>query len=256
MSKSNRRWLRGGRSTVSDVESSMPSSPNLEQGLLASWSSNASAWTRLVREGLLRSRVEVTNAAILEAVGPTQSGTLLDLGCGEGWLAHLLVERGWTVLGVDAVSELIETARSGPGEFLCAEYEKLGTVLEGRKLDCVVANFSLLGETSTETALRDSVGHLKPGGRLVIQTLHPCSITPYVDGWRQEDWSGMSDSCAPQPWYFRTLQTWIALLNSLGLKICALLEPRAEGAEHPSSLVLIAGSTKSSPTSGSNRLQP
>ena len=120
--------------TVSNVESSMPSSPHLEQGLLASWSSNASAWTRLVREGPLRSRVEVTNAAILEAVGPTQSGTLLDLGCGEGWLAHLLVERGWTVLGVDAVSELIETARSGPGELLCAEYEKLGTVLEGASL--------------------------------------------------------------------------------------------------------------------------
>lgn len=83
----------------------------------------------MVRDGLLRSRIEVTNAAILDAVGRAEGEALLDLGCGEGWLTHLLVERGWKAVGVDACPELIEAARSGPGEFLCAEYEQLESIL-------------------------------------------------------------------------------------------------------------------------------
>lgn len=100
-----------------------------ERELLGSWNSNAAHWTRMVRDGLLRSRIEVTNAAILDAVGRAEGEALLDLGCGEGWLTHLLVERGWKAVGVDAIPELIEAAHSGPGEFLCAEYEQLEWIL-------------------------------------------------------------------------------------------------------------------------------
>lgn len=74
----------------------------------------------------------------------------------------------------------------------------------------------------------------------MIQTLHPTAITPYLDGWRQEDWNGMTESCSPQPWYFRTLQNWITLLTGLELSLSNLHEPRAEGAERPSSLLLVA----------------
>ncbi len=194
----------------------------------------------MVRDGLLRSRVEVTNDAILDAVGRAEGEALLDLGCGEGWLTHLLIERGWKAVGVDASPELITAARDGPGEFLCVEYKQLKSVLTGRSFACVIANFSLLGDSSTESALRASVHHLHSGGRLVIQTLHPVIITPYLDGWRQEDWTGMSESCAPQPWYFRTLQSWITLLTELDLRLVNLREPRADGAAQPSSLLLVA----------------
>ena len=193
----------------------------------------------MVRQGLLRSRVEVTNAAILEAVGKGSGQALLDLGCGEGWLAHRLSAAGWKVLGVDGVDALVRSARSGPGEFLCAGYGQLETSLADRAFSCVVANFSLLGEDSTEQAIQAASRHLEPEGRLLVQTLHPLSVKPYLDGWRREDWSAMGAACAPQPWFFRTLESWIALLTRHGFCLLELREPRVEQAEQPSSMVLV-----------------
>ena len=66
-----------------------PSLSLMEEQILASWVVNASTWTRAVRRGEILSRVRVTNGAILEAITDCAPATLLDLGCGEGWLAHL-----------------------------------------------------------------------------------------------------------------------------------------------------------------------
>lgn len=204
------------------------------------WEENAKEWTRLVRDGLLRSRVEVTNEAILAAVGEGAGKALLDLGCGEGWLSHRLSGMGWAVLGADASPALIGAARAGEGEFVVAGYENLKEVLAGRLFDAVVANFSLLGERSVEMAVATAAAHLAGGGRLLIQTLHPFAVRPYRDGWRDEDWRGMETSCQPAPWYFRTLESWSALLSRHGFHLWELREPRALG-EEPSSLLLIAG---------------
>lgn len=211
-----------------------------EMELLKSWEDNAAAWTRLVRQGLLRSRVDVTNSAILEAVGDARDGPLLDLGCGEGWLAHRMAELGWPVLGVDAVPALIELARTGPGEFLVASYQDLATALAGRTFAGAVANFSLLGEQSVEQALAATASRMIPGARLLIQTLHPLSVRPYRDGWRSEEWDGMDSRCSPAPWYFRTLESWSQLLSRHGFSGPEFREPRSCNADEPSSLVIIA----------------
>ena len=50
------------------------------------WLQAAAPWCRAVRDGRIRSRVAVTNAAILDAIAARPGGRLLDLGCGEGWL--------------------------------------------------------------------------------------------------------------------------------------------------------------------------
>src|SRR5690606_10142761 len=108
--------------------------------------------------------------------------------------------------------------------------------------DLVVCNFSLLGDSSTREAVRAASAVLKPGGRLIIQTIHPMSLDgPYRSGWKTEDWAGFTNlDCRPSPWYFHTLSDWIALLREAGLNIVEIREPAAEGADSPSSLILIS----------------
>jgi 2-polyprenyl-3-methyl-5-hydroxy-6-metoxy-1,4-benzoquinol methylase len=86
--------------------------------LVRSWSRNAEAWTRTVREGGIESRRLVTDAAIVRAVLERRPERVLDLGCGEGWLARALAEHGLAVVGLDGSPELVEAARrAGGGEF-------------------------------------------------------------------------------------------------------------------------------------------
>ena len=52
--------------------------------------------------------------------------TVLDIGCGEGWLVRALAERGIRAIGVDVVPSLIERAtQAGGGEFRVASYEMI-----------------------------------------------------------------------------------------------------------------------------------
>ena len=72
---------------------------------------NASAWSAAVRERRIESRRTVTDAAIVAAVLEQNPRRVLDVGCGEGWLARALSAHGIDVTGIDTSAPLIEAAR-------------------------------------------------------------------------------------------------------------------------------------------------
>ena len=182
------------------------------------WLQAAAPWCRAVRDGRIRSRVAVTNAAILNAIAARPGGRLLDLGCGEGWLLRALSGNPvWRErIGVDASPELVALAQSaGGGRFLCGSYGRLTTANLGR-FDLIVANFSLLGETSSQAALCDASALLGPGGELLIQTLPPANR----QGWQPGSWQGCGEGFGPAaPWFARTLDGWRSDLQSAGLRL-------------------------------------
>jgi len=214
-----------------------------EQEILHSWERNATPWTAAVREEKIESRKAVTNAAVLEAIGPGEGRSVLDLGCGEGWLSRAMSRQGWRVVGVDGSTSLIQAARvAGAEDYFCLDYSLLGAEFSDSMFNLVVCNFSLLGEESTNAALCGAAMMLNPRGRLLIQTVHPISVEgPYRSGWRTEDWEGFGMSeCAPTPWYFHTLSHWVSLLAETGFIIREIREPMGIGVNNPSSLILIA----------------
>jgi carbohydrate kinase (thermoresistant glucokinase family) len=219
-----------------------------EDSILRSWHSNAAPWTRAVRGDRIASRTRVTNQAIVDTVLSLRAERMLDIGCGEGWLARALSTEGVEVTGVDAVGSLIEEARKlGGGAFAVASYADLiGGRFDGRSFDAAVCNFSLLGEFSVESLCRSIRRYLAPSGHLVIQTLHPvvaCGDRPYRDGWRQGSWSGFGPEFSdPAPWYFRTLSSWLGLLSRCGYRLIECREPTAPGAASPSSIIFVAQS--------------
>lgn len=218
-----------------------------DQRILESWHRNAAPWTAAVREGRIESRRLVTDAAVIEAVMSTAPRKVLDIGCGEGWLARALAARGVAVTGVDAVPELVAQARAaGGGDFRTMSYEQLAAGALSMRVDSAVCNFSLIGKESVEALFAALPALLNPGGALVVQTLHPlaaCGDGPYADGWRDGSWAGFDGGFRDAaPWYFRTLESWESLLRNHGFDELHRREPLHPATGQPASVIFIARS--------------
>jgi 2-polyprenyl-3-methyl-5-hydroxy-6-metoxy-1,4-benzoquinol methylase len=213
--------------------------------LVEAWQASAQPWTATVRERRIGSRVRVTDAAVLSAVLSRSPASVLDIGCGEGWLARELAGHGVRVTGVDAVPALVEQARlAGGGDFRVATYEDLAAGKLEQQFDLAVANFALLGQHPVEALVLRMEHLLVPGGALVVQTVHPWAGTgdaPYADGWREGSWDGFGpDFSVAPPFYFRTTQSWIALLVAGRLRIVEILEPVDPLLGRPASILFLA----------------
>lgn len=221
----------------------MHDDPSSENSILHSWQQNAEAWTHTVRDGLIESRRLVTDGAIVDAVLDGQPRSVLDLGCGEGWLVRALAVRGVQAMGVDAVPALIARASERAGEFQVASYEDIAAGRLPLRFDTLVCNFALLGKESVERLVASLPSLLSEDGRFVVQTVHPlvaCGEQAYVDGWRQEGWTGFDTAFpSPAPWYFRTLASWVALFADAGWHLREMREPLHPETGRPASVIFI-----------------
>ena len=215
-----------------------------DQKIVDSWGKNVKPWVAAVRQGEIESRVLVTDRTIIDAVLARVPETVIDVGCGEGWLVRELEKKGINCLGVDVVPELIEYAKEeGGGTFKSLSFDELACGVLDEQFDVLVCNFSLLGNESVDQLFHKAPSILNEGGAFIVQTIHPvvgCGAEKYEDGWRQGSWAGFSDQfCDPAPWYFRTLETWKSLFEKNGFKIVDILEPINPKSKLPASIVFI-----------------
>ena len=219
-------------------------SPN-DSRIIESWHQNADSWTGAVRDHQIESRRLATDAAVVNAVLDRHPITVLDIGCGEGWLARALHAQGIDVVGVDVVPDLVERASAaGGGRFMVASYEDISRGALDVRVDLAVANFSLIGKEPVDALVASVPRLLNPGGSIVIQTLHPIVATGdqgYEDGWREGSWVGFSEAFTnPAPWYFRRIETWVRLLVDSGFRVSDILEPMHPISKKPASIVFVA----------------
>jgi 2-polyprenyl-3-methyl-5-hydroxy-6-metoxy-1,4-benzoquinol methylase len=216
-----------------------------ETRLQRSWRANAEGWTRAVREQRIASRRAGTDAAIVDAVVRAQARRILDLGCGEGWLARALGAHGCEIVGIDASPELVAAARElGGARFEAIGYDDLAAQAQSLgAFDAAVFNFALLG-ADLRTPLAAARTLLREGGRLFVQTVHPwtaCGETSYADGWRLETFEAFGAGFRePMPWYFRTLSSWLDGICRAGFIVDRIIEPLDPASGRPLSLLVLA----------------
>ena len=106
-----------------------------------------------------------------------QGSHVLEIGCGTGELAHLVIERGSTVEGFDLSPSMIEIARERiEAEHLENQFHVRQMGVEGMdaysnsSFDVVLSTlvFSELNEDERRYALKHSERILKPGGLIII----------------------------------------------------------------------------------------
>lgn len=150
-----------------------------------SYAANAEFWVKIIREGMDRYRTELTDRAVLDAVGSCAGLTVLDGGCGEGYLSRRLAALGATASGIDTSTTLIAAARE--------EAERLRLLIDYRiasidaipypdaSFDVVVCNHVLTDLTNPGDAFREIGRVTKRGGRAVFMLLHPCFYTAHAE---------------------------------------------------------------------------
>jgi len=218
-----------------------------------SWDANAARWIDVAREGRMPSRT-VTSPAILNAAAALAPDCVLDLGCGEGWLARALTEKtGAQVTGIDTSAALIKAAQAEDpkNDYRVLAYEDAAAdpARLGGPYDLVIANFALFDEDLTPV-LRAIAQALTPQGRLLIQTLHPSLLDPQQDGWRTEKWDRFAgEGWTDMPLYLRTMEGWKAVLDKAGFELTETIEPRdSDGA--PLSIIFAASKESPRPREG------
>lgn len=207
-----------------------------------SWGINAPSWTTAVREGQIETRKLVTDQAIVDTILNHRPDSVLDIGCGEGWLVRELARCNIRVIGTDVIPALIDEARRvGGGDFYALSYEEIAAGKLKVSVDVIVCNFALLGKESVEGLFKVIPTLLTSRGTFIIQTLHPvvaCGELPYRDGWREGSWAGFStDFSDPPPWYFRTLESWIKLFVDHGFQLSEVHEPINPKNQKPASII-------------------
>lgn len=222
----------------------MSPDPFSDAKIVESWGKNVSSWALAVREGQIESRRQITDQAIIDAILSRSPRSVLDMGCGEGWLVRELAARNIDVIGIDVVPEFIEVAqRAGGGDFRVVSYEEIAAGELSVSVDVLVCNFALLGKESVEGIFEAAPSLLNSVGSFLVQTLHPliaCGDLLYRDGWREGSWAGFSPAFTdPAPWYFRTMENWIKLFVDNGFRLREVREPLHPKTHKPASVIFI-----------------
>jgi SAM-dependent methyltransferase len=175
--------------------------------------------------------------AMLALLGDVSNLDVLDAGCGPGFYAEALVRAGARVTGFDASPRMIELARDKVGDaarLRVADLEQPLDWLADGSFDLVVLALVVHHLDGRVETLKELRRVLRPGGRLVLSTVHP------MDDWRRlggayfdrgpvsEEWN---DGWAVRFWR-QPLGAWCEEFRSAGFLIERVIEPLPDPAMH------------------------
>jgi len=156
-----------------------------------SWGKEASWYAEHLTQGdTYHSQVILPN--LLRIVEPARNKNILEIGCGEGFIARALAESGATVLASDVAPELITIAqeKGGGPEYQVSSSDDLSWV-RLRSQDVVVAVLTLQNTEHLEDVMKQVSRTLFPGGRFVFVLNHPAFRIPKATSWGYDQGTGI-----------------------------------------------------------------
>jgi 2-polyprenyl-3-methyl-5-hydroxy-6-metoxy-1,4-benzoquinol methylase len=130
-------------------------------------------------------RQYLLNPAIFRLLGPVKGKTILDAGCGQGYLSRLLAKKGADVVGLEPTPTLINYAMERERhERLGIKYIQADLSFYNQptlQFEAVVSNMVLMDIPEYEKALSNCLAWLVPGGSFVFSLSHPCFEVSYQE---------------------------------------------------------------------------
>lgn len=175
----------------------------------------------------------------LRAIGDVSGLTVLDAGCGEGYLARILTRRGAKVTGMEISPRLVELARAKDPQGTIAYYvadlsQSLPAYHQHFDLS---ASFFVLNDVADYRGFLSTLGSvIKPGGRAVFFLNNPYSmvlrgqVTNYFDSGKAFPYLGMAEAGVHVSYYQRTLEEYLDACFEAGFQLQRLVDvPTPEG---------------------------
>lgn len=207
--------------------------------------STIDSWSGFTNEDLVNfgddgdiARSNLIDPAVFDLVGDIQGKTILDAGCGNGYLSRKLARRGAIVTGIEPATTLFNYCLEKEAQ------EKLGIMYLQQDLSELRSNTQfnqvllinvLMDIPDYKTALQRCIATLKPGGEIIISILHP-AFPGFENDWSALGYVEISEYFKAEPvkqkygYFFpRPLSTYINDLISMGCIIAGVVEPQLPG---------------------------
>lgn len=208
------------------------------------WNRVADDWDRQVGDDGDSNRILNSDPVLWQFVGDVAGITILDAGCGTGYLSRKLHDRGANVLGIDFSEEMIRIARSKAAhiDFRIDSISELHTVTDG-SIDIVISNYVLMDTPDLTETVQAFFRVLKPGGYGVVVFSHPCFPQEYATGTDSDvtvtyQWNFpyfQQQKCVGPPWghftsefiwFHRPLSDYWKAFRKSGFEVVDFEEPR------------------------------
>jgi len=216
----------------------------------AAWDAAADGYAGGQDAGLDFYRYEFLGPAQVAACGEVRGLRVLDVGCGSGYLARQMAQRGARVTGIDISPRMIAHARRHEAaarlgiDFLPADAAETGSLFPAESFDLAVSCIALQDMPDAAAVLAGVFRVLRPGGRFVASITHPCTDTPFRRWERDESggkrwlcidryfervavefewtrWGGFTTAALHVP-----LEDWLGWIVAAGFQLHAVREPR------------------------------
>jgi 2-polyprenyl-3-methyl-5-hydroxy-6-metoxy-1,4-benzoquinol methylase len=183
-------------------------------------------------------RQYLLNPALFSLLAAVRGTTILDAGCGQGYLARLLARRGACVTGIEPSEAFYRYAlRREETEQLGIQYLQADLSTWNpmpNHFAVVIANMVLMDIADYESALANCVAALQPKGKLIFSILHPC-FEEAGSAWHDKGYVAVQNyfeqRAIKQTYgYFihRTLSTYLNSVLRAGCVIEQVLEPQLD----------------------------
>lgn len=141
---------------------------------IADWNSIAPTYIQSV--GIPDDRIYQQFRHVLwDSLGEIGGMSILDVGCGHGWLSHQFVQAGASVLGIDGSHALLEQAATSYPNITFVQHDLTqGLPKLEKSYDRIVANIVLMDLPEIDGLLSEIRRTLSSRGRFIFTIPHPC----------------------------------------------------------------------------------
>ena len=120
----------------------------------------------------------ILNPVFFTLVGDIAGSTILDAGCGTGYLCRLFARRGAQMTGIEPAASLfayaVEHEQAEPLGIHYIQQDLSTFTSDDTAFDIVVANMVFMDIPDYQSAMQNCIAALRSGGRFIFSLLHPC----------------------------------------------------------------------------------
>lgn len=158
------------------------------------WNDAAESWVEFVRSGKNYYSEYLNGPALKRMIGDVEGKTVLDIGCGEGYLSRFFAKAGAKVTGIDISQGLVDAAVKEEEKhpfgikYFVADAADLN-MLKSESFDVAYCFMALMDIRDYEGAISEASRLLNEGGRFIVLIEHPCfTFARFLDGKVVSDW--------------------------------------------------------------------